>query len=143
MYIYIYIGHSLSDLLSDFITLWAVQIARLPADDDHPYGHGKFESIGSLFLSLTLVATGLSVGAWSYEVCYTLLVYFYTIPIYIKFYCMCTAYASSYNHATTSLRRFYSCWCRCGGFGQGRYTNPLLACITPSRHLHHFQGVAI
>ena len=36
-------GHSLSDLFSDFITLWAVQIARLPPDDDHPYGHGKFE----------------------------------------------------------------------------------------------------
>jgi divalent metal cation (Fe/Co/Zn/Cd) transporter len=31
-------GHSLSDLFSDFLTLWAVQIARLPADDDHPYG---------------------------------------------------------------------------------------------------------
>lgn len=60
-------GHSLSDLFSDFITLWAVQIARLPADDDHPYGHGKFESIGSLFLSLTLIGTGLSVGSWSYD----------------------------------------------------------------------------
>eukprot|EP01038_Epipyxis_sp_PR26KG_P005176 gene5176-7203_t len=60
-------GHSLSDLLSDFITLWAVQIARLPADSDHPYGHGKFESVGSLFLSLTLIATGFSVGTWSYE----------------------------------------------------------------------------
>lgn len=60
-------GHSLSDLFSDFITLWAVQIARLPPDDDHPYGHGKFESIGSLALSLTLLGTGLSVGSWSYE----------------------------------------------------------------------------
>lgn len=60
-------GHSLSDLLSDFITLWAVQVARLPADSDHPYGHGKFESVGSLFLSLTLIATGLSVGVWSYD----------------------------------------------------------------------------
>eukprot|EP01035_Chromulina_nebulosa_P018373 gene18373-24071_t len=60
-------GHSLSDLLSDFITLWAVQVARLPADDDHPYGHGKFESIGSLFLSLTLLFAGLSVGSWSYD----------------------------------------------------------------------------
>jgi len=58
-------GHSLSDLVSDFITLWSVQIARLPADDDHPYGHDKFEAIGSLFLSLTLLATGLSVGAVS------------------------------------------------------------------------------
>jgi len=59
-------GHSLSDLLSDFITLWAVQIARIPPDDDHPYGHGKFEAIGSLFLSITLILTGLSVGTWSY-----------------------------------------------------------------------------
>lgn len=31
------------------------------------FRHGKFESIGSLFLSLTLVATGVSVGTWSYE----------------------------------------------------------------------------
>ena len=60
-------GHSLSDLFSDFITLWAVQIARLPPDDDHPYGHGKFEAIGSLFLSITLIFTGLSVGTWSYD----------------------------------------------------------------------------
>jgi len=60
-------GHSLSDLLSDFICLWAVQVARLPADEDHPYGHGKFESVGSLLLSLTLLATGLSIGAWSYD----------------------------------------------------------------------------
>lgn len=60
-------GHSLSDLFSDFVTLWAVQIARLPPDDDHPYGHGKFESVGSLFLSLTLMGTGLSVGISSYK----------------------------------------------------------------------------
>jgi cation diffusion facilitator family transporter len=56
-------GHSLSDLFSDFVTLYSVQIARLPPDEDHPYGHGKFEAIGSLFLSLILLATGVSVGA--------------------------------------------------------------------------------
>lgn len=55
-------GHSLSDLVSDFITLWSVSVARLPPDDDHPYGHSKFEAIGSLFLSLTLLATAGSVG---------------------------------------------------------------------------------
>jgi len=55
-------GHSLSDLVSDFITLWSVNVARLPANEDHPYGHYKFEAIGSLFLSLTLLATGGSVG---------------------------------------------------------------------------------
>eukprot|EP00548_Thalassiothrix_antarctica_P000749 CAMPEP_0194144182 /NCGR_PEP_ID=MMETSP0152-20130528/13247_1 /TAXON_ID=1049557 /ORGANISM="Thalassiothrix antarctica, Strain L6-D1" /LENGTH=548 /DNA_ID=CAMNT_0038843913 /DNA_START=575 /DNA_END=2221 /DNA_ORIENTATION=- len=60
-------GHSLSDLISDFITLWSVRVARLPPDDDHPYGHDKFESIGSLFLSLTLLTTGFSVGVMSYK----------------------------------------------------------------------------
>ena len=59
-------GHSLSDLLSDFVTLWAVQIARLPPDDDHPYGHGKFEAVGSLFLALTLLGTGFTIGRSSY-----------------------------------------------------------------------------
>lgn len=58
-------GHSLSDLFSDFITLWAVNVGRLPPDEDHPYGHGKFEAIGSLFLSLTLFGTGIGVGAVS------------------------------------------------------------------------------
>ena len=60
-------GHSMSDLFSDVITLWAVQLGRLPPDEDHPYGHGKFEAIGSLFLALTLLGTGLSVGSSSYK----------------------------------------------------------------------------
>lgn len=38
-------GHSLSDLLSDGVTLWAVRVSRLPPDDDHPYGHGRFEAV--------------------------------------------------------------------------------------------------
>lgn len=58
-------GHSLSDLFSDFVTLWAVQVARLPPDQDHPYGHGKFEAVGSLFLSLTLIGTAVGVGIMS------------------------------------------------------------------------------
>jgi cation diffusion facilitator family transporter len=58
-------GHSLSDLFSDFVTLWAVQVARLPPDQDHPYGHGKFEAIGSLFLSLTLIGTAIGIGIMS------------------------------------------------------------------------------
>jgi cation diffusion facilitator family transporter len=45
----------------------AVQVGRLPPDEDHPYGHGKFEAIGSLFLSLTLIGTGFGVGAMSFR----------------------------------------------------------------------------
>eukprot|EP00656_Telonema_subtile_P016339 TRINITY_DN18620_c0_g1_i1.p1 TRINITY_DN18620_c0_g1~~TRINITY_DN18620_c0_g1_i1.p1 ORF type:complete len:450 (+),score=84.57 TRINITY_DN18620_c0_g1_i1:67-1416(+) len=50
-------GHSLSDLFSDFVTLWAVKVARKPADEVHPYGYGKFETIGALTVSGVLVLT--------------------------------------------------------------------------------------
>lgn len=60
-------GHSLSDLVSDFVTLWAVRIGRLPPDEDFPYGHGKFEAMGSLFLSLLLIGAGVGIGAESYS----------------------------------------------------------------------------
>ena len=48
-------GHSLSERLSDFVTLWFAQIGRLPLDDDHPYGHDKLEAIYILFTAMTLL----------------------------------------------------------------------------------------
>lgn len=57
-------AHSLSDLLSDIITLFVVDAARLPPDEDHPYGHGRFEAVGSLSVAVVLVATAGGVG-WS------------------------------------------------------------------------------
>ncbi len=56
-------GHSFSDLLSDGITLWAVRISGFPKDKNHPYGHGKFETIGTFFIALLLLFTGIGV-AW-------------------------------------------------------------------------------
>ena len=56
-------GHSVSDLLSDGITLWAVRMSGFPKDKNHPYGHGKFETIGTFFIALLLLFTGIGV-AW-------------------------------------------------------------------------------
>ncbi|MED5241875.1 MAG: cation diffusion facilitator family transporter [SAR324 cluster bacterium] len=56
-------GHSFSDLLSDMVTLWAVRMAGIPKDENHPYGHGKFETVGAFFVALMLVFTGIGV-AW-------------------------------------------------------------------------------
>ncbi|MBS1256591.1 MAG: Ferrous-iron efflux pump FieF [Deltaproteobacteria bacterium] len=56
-------GHSVSDLLSDLITLWAVRMAGIPKDENHPYGHGKFETVGTFIVALMLVLTGIAV-AW-------------------------------------------------------------------------------
>lgn len=55
-------AHSLSDLLSDVITLFVVDIARVPPDPGHPYGHGRFEAVGSLSVAAVLVATAGGVG---------------------------------------------------------------------------------
>jgi len=56
-------GHSVSDLLSDSITLWAVQMAGVPKDKNHPYGHGKFETVGTFIVAIFLLLTGVGV-AW-------------------------------------------------------------------------------
>ena len=56
-------GHSFSDLLSDGITLWAVRMSGIPKDKNHPYGHGKFETVGTFIVALLLLFTGIGV-AW-------------------------------------------------------------------------------
>jgi len=50
-------AHSLSDLLTDFVTLFVLHYARVPADEDHPFGHGRFEALGSLAVSAVLIGT--------------------------------------------------------------------------------------
>lgn len=42
--------HSLSDGSSNVIGLIALFLANQPEDDDHPYGHAKFETLGSLII---------------------------------------------------------------------------------------------
>jgi cation diffusion facilitator family transporter len=59
--------HSLSDLVSDGVTMWAFMIARKPADEDHPYGHGKFETIGAFLVSGLLGGAGAGIGYHSYH----------------------------------------------------------------------------
>ncbi|KAK1928697.1 Metal tolerance protein C1 [Phytophthora citrophthora] len=56
-------AHSLSDLLSDVVTLWSVKVARLPPDPKHPYGYGKYEAVGSLSVGVILVLCGFGIGA--------------------------------------------------------------------------------
>lgn len=54
--------HTLADLLSDFVVLFTAQHAAKAADDDHPYGHGRFETLTSIFLGIALVAVALGIG---------------------------------------------------------------------------------
>ena len=50
--------HSLADLVADFMVLVANEHSSSPADEDHPYGHERFETLAALALGLVLVATG-------------------------------------------------------------------------------------
>lgn len=51
--------HSLTDTGSNVVAIFGVRVASQPADDDHPYGHRKFEALASggivIFLVLVLV----------------------------------------------------------------------------------------
>lgn len=46
--------HSLLDLFSATVAFFTVQIAAKPADHDHPFGHGKIETLSALFEGLLL-----------------------------------------------------------------------------------------
>lgn len=50
--------HSLSDLLTDFVVLLFVRLSSRPADSDHPYGHGKYETLASAMVAVALLAAG-------------------------------------------------------------------------------------
>jgi len=56
-------AHSLSDLLSDAVTMLTLSVAQIPPDEDHPYGHGRFEAIGALGVGGLVTAAGLSMIA--------------------------------------------------------------------------------
>ena len=57
--------HSFSDLATDFLVLFAAKHAHRKADVEHPYGHGRIETVATVVLgiSLVLVAVGISYDA--------------------------------------------------------------------------------
>ena len=56
--------HSLSDLVADFVVLLANRASQKDADEDHPYGHQRFETAASLALGVILLTVGVGM-LWS------------------------------------------------------------------------------
>lgn len=50
--------HSLSDLATDVIAIIGGYLSRKPADEEHPFGHGKIEYVTSLMIGLVILFTG-------------------------------------------------------------------------------------
>ncbi len=53
--------HSFSDLVTDIVAIIGGHLAQKPADDKHPYGHGKIEYLTSLFIGIVIIMVGIGV----------------------------------------------------------------------------------
>lgn len=51
--------HSLSDFITDIIVIMFVRISGKPEDDDHRYGHGKYETLATALIGIALFAVGI------------------------------------------------------------------------------------
>ncbi len=51
--------HSLSDIITSFVVIIGFRSSEKPPDKEHPFGHGRFENIASLIISIFLVVVGI------------------------------------------------------------------------------------
>ncbi|MDO6563504.1 cation diffusion facilitator family transporter [Amphritea sp. 1_MG-2023] len=62
--------HSLSDLVTDILVVWIIKYSHQEPDEEHPWGHARFETIGTVILGCVLVAVA---GAMAYDSLLTLI----------------------------------------------------------------------
>lgn len=53
--------HSLSDLATDLVVLGFARISTKPNDANHNYGHGKYETLATILISLALLGVGVGI----------------------------------------------------------------------------------
>jgi len=54
--------HSVSDLFTDAIVLLGLRVGLKAPDEEHPFGHGRIETLASAIVGMALIATGLYLG---------------------------------------------------------------------------------
>ncbi|WP_147803011.1 cation diffusion facilitator family transporter [Alkalicoccus halolimnae] len=54
--------HSASDVVSSTAVLIGVRAAQQPPDDDHPYGHGKAETVTAIIVAVLLIVVGVEIA---------------------------------------------------------------------------------
>ena len=54
--------HSLSDFISDIIVVFFIKISSKPEDKNHDYGHGKYETLATVFIGVILLLVSMGVG---------------------------------------------------------------------------------
>lgn len=59
--------NNLSDAASSIVTLLGFKLAEKPADEDHPYGHARFEYLSALAVAAMILVIGFELGKTSVE----------------------------------------------------------------------------
>lgn len=54
--------HSAADMVASAVVYVGLRVSSKPADEDHPYGHGKAESIASKIVAIIIILAGLNIG---------------------------------------------------------------------------------
>ncbi|WP_088102619.1 cation diffusion facilitator family transporter [Halalkalibacter urbisdiaboli] len=54
--------HSASDVVGSVVVLIGVRAAKMPPDEDHPYGHGKAESVAAIIVAVLLIIVGFEIA---------------------------------------------------------------------------------
>lgn len=54
--------HSLSDLATDVVVLYAAKHSHQEADEEHPYGHGRIETVATVALGVALIAVAAGIA---------------------------------------------------------------------------------
>ena len=59
--------HSASDVFSSFVVIVGIRLASRASDEEHPYGHERFECVAAIVLAVVLCITGLFIGHTAIE----------------------------------------------------------------------------
>ncbi|OEH91544.1 cation diffusion facilitator family transporter [Bacillus solimangrovi] len=60
-------AHSFSDVVGSLAVFIGLRAAKQPPDEDHPYGHGKAESIAAIIVAVLLFVVGIEIALTSYK----------------------------------------------------------------------------
>ncbi|MCG6871150.1 MAG: cation diffusion facilitator family transporter [Gammaproteobacteria bacterium] len=55
--------HTVSDLVTDVLVLWGLHAGAQDADEEHPYGHGRYETVVTVILGMMLTAVAVGIAA--------------------------------------------------------------------------------
>ncbi|MCD8509003.1 MAG: cation diffusion facilitator family transporter [Bacillus sp. (in: Bacteria)] len=60
-------AHSASDVVGSVAVLIGIRAAQLPPDRDHPYGHGKAETVTAIIVAVLLFVVGIEIAMGSFK----------------------------------------------------------------------------